>query len=81
MGIRKIAQCKNVNGTKLILVLDHKANHLKIYNEEFKCKLVFLPNKLKHNRKNPEIVDVFFTDFNNTLGLVLADKTVSIVNF
>ena len=80
MGIRKIVQCKNVNGAKLILVLDNKANHIKIYNEDFKCKLSFLPNKQKHNRKNPEIVDMFFTDFNNTLGLVLADKTISIVN-
>ncbi len=45
-----------------------------------KCKIYFKPDKFKHNRKSPEIIDIVYSDFNMMLGLVMGDKTVEMVN-
>lgn len=54
---------------------------IKIYTEDLKNKLNFQPNRVKHNRRSPEIIDMFYSDFNNSMGLVLSDKSIEIVNF
>ncbi len=53
---------------------------IKIYNTQLKNKINFQPNRLKHNRKAPEILDIFYSDITCTMGLVMKDKTVEIVD-
>lgn len=77
-GIRGLYFC---NGLKNFVCLDVKQTMIKIYTEDLKNKLNFQPNRVKHNRRSPEIFDIFYSDFNNLMGLVLSDKTIEIVNF
>ena len=77
-GIRRLVYCQ---GLGVYLCLDVKQQMIKIYTSELKNKQNFQPNRQKHNRKSPEILDMFYSDFGNTLGLVLGNKTIEIVNF
>jgi hypothetical protein len=59
--------------------LDYKSSEIKIYNADMKSRIKFVPDKLKHNRRSPEILDMSYTEFHHQIGLVLSDKTVTIV--
>lgn len=77
-GVKKLIYCRNLN---IYLCLDVADRLVKIYSHELKYNRNYQPNTLRHNRRSPEIVDMWFVDFGNVLGLVLADHTVEIVNF
>ncbi len=77
-GIRRLTYCA---GLGVYLCLDTGHQMVKIYTNELKNKQNFQVNRQKHNRKAPEIVDMFYSDFGSSLGLVLGDKTIEVVNF
>jgi len=76
-GVKKIIYSNDLHK---YIVLDNNSGFIKIYDDNMKIVAKFEPNKDKHGKKHPNILNFDYDEFGSKLGISQSDNTFSIIH-